>query len=64
MKDMFYYSGMVNNYDGRCDDCPYRVDTVTDGWYCNKSVCMDVNPYVHTGRINYNCPLRTKDEES
>lgn len=56
MKNMFYYSGMPNSYDGRCADCPFSMDSECP------ELGADVSNFVNNGHINKCCPFIQKEE--
>ena len=55
-KNMFYFAGLPNNYDGRCADCPFSMDSE-----CSE-LGADISRFIDNGHINRNCPFIQKEE--
>ena len=56
MKNMFYFEGLPNSYDGRCADCPFSMDSECP------ELGADVSNFINNGRINKCCPFIQKEE--
>ena len=57
MKNMFYFDGLPNSYDGRCADCPFSMDSECP------ELGTSVQAYINNGHINRNCPFVSKEEK-